>query len=107
MKEISPTEAAVLLDTHSSMRLIDCREEDEYAICYIERAELMPLSSWPSLVHEKLPDKDQTILIYCHHGMRSMSAVETLTRMGYTDVYNLSGGIDRWTVEIDPEMNRY
>lgn len=88
-------------------RLIDVREAEEYAIARIEGAELLPLSEWPAIAAEKLTDRMQPLLIQCHHGGRSARAAEFLLRNGYTDVTNLAGGIDAWSVEIDPSVARY
>lgn len=88
-------------------RLIDVREAEEYAIARIEGAELLPLSEWPAIAAEKLTDRTQPLLIQCHHGGRSARAAEFLLRNGYTDVTNLAGGIDAWSVEIDPSVARY
>ena len=95
------------MESNAKVRLIDCREEDEYAICKIDQAELLPLSNFPNDYPVRLPDKNETILIYCHHGMRSLRAAEYLTQLGYTNVINLQGGIEAWALEVDPNVPRY
>ena len=105
--EISVAEAQRRLAGTHPPRLIDVREEDEYAIARIAGAELLPLSQWPALAAEKLADLAQPLLIQCHHGGRSARAAEFLLRNGFTDVTNLAGGIDAWSVEIDPAVPRY
>ncbi len=105
--EISVQDAKSLLDSGASVRLVDCREADEYAICKIERSELIPLSVFRTEAPAKLQDKTQTILTYCHHGMRSMRAAEFLAALGYKDVFSLHGGIEAWSLEIDPSVPRY
>ena len=52
-------------------------------------------------------DKKQTIVTYCHHGMRSQQAASHLLSMGFEDVHNLQGGIDAWSLHVDPEVPRY
>lgn len=105
--EISVVEAKARLSGPNPPRLIDVREDEEYAIARIDGAELMPLSQWPAIVAEKLTDRAQPLLIQCHHGGRSSRAAEFLLRNGFTDVTNLAGGIDAWAVEIDPSVARY
>ena len=105
--EISVTEAKRRLATPHPPRLIDVREADEYEIARIPGAEFLPLSQWPALAAEKLTDPNEVLLIQCHHGGRSARAAEFLLRNGFTDVTNLAGGIDAWSVEIDPSIPRY
>ena len=105
--EISVTEARTLLFGPNPPRLIDVREEDEYATAHIAGAELLPLSQWPAIAAEKLTDLSQPLLIQCHHGGRSARAAEFLLRNGFTDVTNLAGGIDACPEEIDPSIPRY
>ena len=89
------------------VRLIDVREADEWEICRIAGAELVPLSQWPQLALEKFPIKDEALVMQCHHGGRSARATAWLLGQGYTDVRNLAGGIDAWSTEIDPSVPRY
>lgn len=108
--EITVQEAARLLDTTDSRtqpKLVDVREPDEFEVCKIVAAELLPLSVFVRDFAVKLPDKSQVILLYCHHGMRSLRAAEYLANLGYTGVKSVSGGIDKWSLEIDPEVPRY
>ena len=107
MRLLTPHECKALIESDPDIRLIDCREADEYAICKINEAELIPLSNFPNEYSIKLPDKKATLLIYCHHGMRSQRAAEYLTQLGYTDVIILQGGIEAWSVEIDSSVPRY
>ena len=106
-QEIEPAAAAAWLRSESPPRLIDCREPDEYAIGHIAGAELVPLSQWRDLAPRRLADPGQPVLIYCHHGIRSMHAARLLEAHGHTDARSLAGGIERWSVEIDPSVPRY
>ena len=111
--EISVADAAKLLDgtklpgAAKPPRLIDVREEDEWAVARIAGAELLPLSQWPEIALEKLTDKSQPLLIQCHHGARSARAAEWLLAQGFTDVTNLAGGIDAWSATVDPSVPSY
>jgi adenylyltransferase/sulfurtransferase len=89
------------------LRLIDCREEDEWRICNIEGAELLPLSRFGEEVQGKLADTSQEIAVYCHHGMRSLRATHWLRQKGYAKTQSVAGGIAAWAERIAPEMARY
>ena len=105
--EISVAKASALLNGPNPPRLIDVREPDEWAVAHIAGAELIPLSQWPALVLEKIGGKSQPLLIHCHHGSRSARATAWLLDQGFEKVTNLAGGIDAWSVEIDPSVPRY
>ena len=105
--EISAADAAKLLQSANPPRLIDVREEDEWAVARIVGAELLPLSQWPEIALEKLTDKAQPLLIQCHHGGRSAHAAAWLIEQGFADVTNLAGGIDAWSAEVDAAVPRY
>jgi rhodanese-related sulfurtransferase len=105
--EISVAEAQRRLAGPQPPRLIDVREAEEFEQARIPGAELLPLSQWPALAAEKLTDPAQPLLIHCHHGGRSARAAEFLLRSGFADVTNVAGGIDAWSVEIDPSIPRY
>jgi rhodanese-related sulfurtransferase len=105
--EISVQETSALLESKAPLRLVDVREEDEFAFCKIAGAELLPLSKFVAEFATRLPDQAEKIVLYCHHGMRSMRAAEHLAGLGYTDVKSMAGGIDLWSAEIDPEVPRY
>lgn len=93
-----------------SLRLIDCREQDEFAFNRLEGAELIPLSRFAELAPAKLigDEAEQTpVVIYCHHGMRSLQATHFLRQRGVEECWSLSGGIDAWSLEIDAQVPRY
>jgi rhodanese-related sulfurtransferase len=108
-REVSPEELRDLMKRPGprEFRLIDVREEDEFQICRLEWAELIPLSTLPEQAPRRLVDKDRPLVVYCHHGMRSQHACEWLSRAGYEHVYNLTGGIEAWAERVEPEMRRY
>ena len=107
--EVSPEELHELLQREGprGFRLVDCREEDEFRICRLDWAELIPLGRLPHEAEQRLIDKDKPIVVYCHHGIRSHYACELLRGLGYEFVFNLVGGIDAWADRIDPKMERY
>jgi rhodanese-related sulfurtransferase len=103
---ISVTQLRTKLDAGEKIRLIDVREPLEYDIARIAGAELKPLGQIATWV-TTLPDKSETIVIHCHHGMRSAQACDFLTRQGFENVSNLSGGIDAWSREVDASVPLY
>jgi rhodanese-related sulfurtransferase len=105
--EITVAEAQKLLGDANPPRLIDVRESDEWDVARLPGAELLPLSEWPEITREKLADKTQPLLILCHHGGRSARATEWLLEQGFTNVMNVAGGIDAWSILVDPSVPRY
>jgi len=107
MQEIDVTEAKRRLEQPSPPRLIDVREPDEWEVCHIKGAELLPLSQWPNLIREKLTNPAEPLLIYCHHGSRSARATQFLMLQKFTDATNIAGGIDAWSLDVDSTVARY
>ncbi|HEY1082489.1 MAG TPA: rhodanese-like domain-containing protein [Prosthecobacter sp.] len=107
--EVSVEEVNGLLDAaqETRPRLVDCREEDEWRICRIEGAELVPLSQFGELAAARFTDPDQHVIIYCHHGMRSLRAANWLRQQGFSKAQSMRGGIELWADRIDPGMARY
>lgn len=103
---ITPVELKARLDSGVPLRLIDVRETDEWLLAHLPNAELIPLSQFQTLATRELAT-DETVVLYCHHGMRSARAQGFLKSQGYAGVLNLTGGIDAWAVQIDPAMKRY
>ncbi len=107
LPEITAREASARLASSTPPRLIDVREQEEWAICRLPGAELLPLSQIGALASVRLTDPAQPLLIYCHHGVRSARVAEFLQAKGFSDVTNLGGGIDAWSLEVDPAVPRY
>lgn len=91
----------------ANARLIDCREEDEWQICRLEGAELAPLSRFGEEAKARFTELDERIIVYCHHGMRSLRAASWLRDCGFANAQSMRGGIAAWADQVDPEMPRY
>ena len=104
--EVTPHEVKRRIDSGAALRLIDVREPEEFAICRIEGAELMPMRTVPQRLQE-LDEDGPPLVVYCHHGVRSLSVVDWLRRQGIEQCQSMAGGIDLWSVEIDPAVPRY
>lgn len=85
--------------------LLDVREEWEFQISRLPKAKLIPLRELPQRVSELNPYDE--IVIYCHHGVRSLDAAYLLQQIGFKRISSLIGGIDRWSREIDLSIDRY
>ena len=103
---ITPKELKIRLEKTKNFRLIDVREPDEWAVARLPDAELIPLSQFQQRALEAL-SPEESIVLYCHHGVRSGKAQGFLKAHGFGDVLNLTGGIDAWSVQIDPKVPRY
>jgi rhodanese-related sulfurtransferase len=104
-KEISAFEAANLQAHSNQTVLLDVREDSELEICRIEGALHIPMGQIPNRF-ESLP-KDKKIIIFCHHGMRSMQVLQYLENKGFSQLSNLAGGIDAWSLEVNADIPRY
>jgi rhodanese-related sulfurtransferase len=108
--EITPGELAQALRSNAGgVALIDCREPEEHAAARIGGATLIPMGETASRMSEieDVADEAEHVVVYCHHGVRSLRVVSLLRAAGIDDAVSLAGGIDRWSLEIDPGVPRY
>jgi sulfur-carrier protein adenylyltransferase/sulfurtransferase len=110
--ESKPTVAAVMpkelndeLQHHKKVLLLDVREPHEFEIVHLPGAKLIPLNELPNRVNEL--DSADEIVAYCHTGGRSARATDFLRGIGYKKVRNLEGGVEAWSIEVDPSLPRY
>jgi adenylyltransferase/sulfurtransferase len=105
MKEVTVKELKDLMDTGANFQLIDVREPHEYDICNLG-GELIPQGDIPNNL-EKI-SKDKQVILQCRSGARSGNMVQWLEKNhGFTNLYNLKGGILAWAREIDPSITTY
>lgn len=93
------------LKNNGKLLLVDVREQYEIDICQLKPHIHIPMSSFTQ-EYEKLP-RNEILVIYCHHGIRSKLAVNFLKQQGYNEVFNLEGGIHQWALKIDTSMPQY
>lgn len=105
--QIRPAELKRKLDAGEPVVLLDVRNHDEYAYCRLPDGVLIPLGELAGRVEEVEAPDGALVVVYCHHGVRSLSGAAILAHAGFTDVASLSGGIDAWSVQIDPTVPRY
>ncbi|MBZ5608764.1 MAG: sulfurtransferase [Acidobacteriia bacterium] len=106
--EITPQEVKRRLDGGEKLVLIDVREPVEFQTARIAGAELIPMRTVPAELQrlDALAD-ESTLVVYCHHGMRSLNVVNWLREQGVANCQSMAGGTDRWSLEIDPSVPRY
>lgn len=104
MQTVTPLELAQRLQLSPPV-LLDVREHWEVQLAALPHALHIPMGEISHRWQELPADAD--IVVYCHHGVRSAHVVAFLERVGMSRVYNLAGGIDAWSAEIDPTVARY
>lgn len=103
--EVTPADMKLRLDRGEKLLLVDVREPWEFEICRIPGAKLIPMGSIPANLQAL--DADEDVICYCHHGMRSLDVAVWLRGQGVERAKSLAGGIERWSLEIDPGVQRY
>lgn len=103
--QLGSAELKAWMDEGRMFCLLDVRTDEEAAICSLPDALHIPMNLIP-LRQNELPD-DVPLVVYCHHGIRSLHTAMYLADAGFENLYNLQGGIDAWAAEIDGNMMRY
>jgi rhodanese-related sulfurtransferase len=107
IRQIAPDNLHPFLREHPQAKLLDVREPWEHELAAIGGSTLIPLGALLAEAEEELPDRSVPIVVYCHHGIRSLQGCAILASLGYTDLINLAGGIDRYTRDVDPSVPLY
>ena len=102
--QLSAPELKILVDGGQPIELLDVRTPQECAIAKIEGARLLDQQYHDELLAR---DRDTLMVFQCHHGIRSQSAAQYFHGLGFTNLYNLEGGIDAWSRLVDPSIPRY
>lgn len=106
MRQFSPKQLQEHLETgKDTTLLLDVREPWEFEICHIADSTLIPMGEVPFRAEEL--DKANTIVVICHHGVRSRYVCMYLERAGFENVVNLSGGVEAWARDVAPDMATY
>ncbi len=104
MNEITAKELKALMDAKEDFQLVDVREQKEFDFTNIG-GELIPLNTIPQSL-DKIA-KDKKVVVYCRSGARSANAIQYLEQQGFSDLYNLKGGILAWSDDVDPSVKKY
>lgn len=110
-QKISALELADRLAAGEDIFLLDVREREEYDLCRLDGAVLIPVGMIPTAAGQgnrsRIPT-DKPVVVYCHHGIRSANVANYLyAQAGYTNLFNLEGGIHAWAQQVEPEMATY
>ncbi len=105
IEEISPPALKERLDRGEKPVVLDVREPEEVALASFSGATHIPMGDIPSRLADL--DPQRATVVVCHHGIRSAQVAAYLARMGFERVANLSGGIDAWSLAVDPATPRY
>jgi rhodanese-related sulfurtransferase len=104
---IHPVELKRMLDAGEPVHLVDCREPVEHETARLPGSQLIPLGELAYRHGEVDPPAGALVVVYCHHGVRSLSGAAMLLNAGHPNVASLAGGIDAWSVLVDPAVPRY
>jgi rhodanese-related sulfurtransferase len=110
-REVTPREVRDMRAARRSFVLLDCRLPAEHATARIEGSTLIPLAEverrLDELECEGAEPRSTEIVVHCHHGVRSLRVTNALRAHGFTNVRSMAGGIDLWSIDIDPKVPRY
>lgn len=104
MRQLSVEESKAWLEESGGPQLVDCRRPSEWEIGHLPGAVLIPLDEIADRTGEL--DPGRPVLVYCHHGVRSINAAMILESAGFS-ADSMRGGIDAWSQRIDPTVTRY
>lgn len=103
--EVSPSEVKKRLESGEDLHFVDVREPQEFAITRIAGSRLIPMGSIPAHLSEL--DDDRPVIVFCHHGVRSLQVAHWLRQQGVEQAQSMAGGIDLWSTSVDPSVPRY
>ncbi|HEY1191927.1 MAG TPA: rhodanese-like domain-containing protein [Gemmata sp.] len=103
--QIQPADLKRALDAGVPVVLLDVRQPEEHATCALPNSVLIPLGELAARV-EEVPSDGTPVVVYCHHGVRSLTGAAILRAAGL-EALSLAGGIDRWSQSVDPSVPRY
>ena len=104
--EIDPESVQRMSKGGERFTLVDVREPWEFDAARIEGAKLMPMGDVASRAHQELDPEDH-IVVYCHHGVRSMNVTAWLRQQGFEKAQSMAGGIDAWSRRVDAKVPVY
>jgi rhodanese-related sulfurtransferase len=107
VRELTVEQLAAKLTAAEAVVLLDVRQPEEHAVAALPGSILIPLGELTARVRELDVADGTQLVVYCHHGIRSRSGAAILERFGFGNVVSLAGGIDAWSLRIDPQVPRY
>jgi rhodanese-related sulfurtransferase len=107
VRQINVHDLSKRLTQNEPTHLLDVRQQWEHDTAALPGSQLLPLDQLLDRADELPPTTDAMIVVYCHHGIRSLSGAALLERLGHTNVASLAGGLDAWSLLVDPRVPRY
>ena len=107
IRQISAADVAAQLAAGSPIVLLDVREPAEHQFCHLPNSVLIPLGELANRYEELTVPDGATLVVYCHHGVRSLRAAGFLEHVGFRDVASMAGGTEAWSLTVDPTLPRY
>jgi rhodanese-related sulfurtransferase len=104
IRQLSAPELKALIESGTPFELVDVRTDEERALARINGSRLLDQTYHDALLHR---NRDTPLVFQCHHGIRSQQAAEYFWRQGFRNLSNLQGGIDAWSLLVDPTVTRY
>jgi rhodanese-related sulfurtransferase len=107
IRQVSVRELSALLAANEPVYLLDVRQPWEHELAALPNSMLIPLDQLQNRADEMQAPDNAVVVVYCHHGIRSQSGAAILQRLGFDNVASLAGGIDAWSLHVDPKVPRY
>jgi rhodanese-related sulfurtransferase len=107
VRQINVQDLSAKFTAREPVYLVDVRQPWEHELAALPNSLLVPLNELVGRMDEVRPPQDALVVVYCHHGIRSLSGAALLENAGFKNVASLAGGIDAWSALIDPELPRY
>jgi adenylyltransferase/sulfurtransferase len=107
VQQIRPRDLAKMIANGHPVHFVDVRHPWENEIAALPDSQVIPLKELADRVGEITLPKEAFIVVYCHHGLRSLTGAAILQQAGFTNVVSLAGGIDAWSCEVDPDVPSY
>ena len=107
IKQIYPEQVVEMTQRGEPVYYVDVRQPWENEYCRLPDSVLIPLGELPSRIDEVQPADGALVVVYCHHGVRSLSGAAILQQAGFNNVASLAGGIEAWSLRVDPKTPRY
>jgi rhodanese-related sulfurtransferase len=106
--EVTAQDVKRRVDAGEKLHLIDVREPHEYQQARIDGSRLVPMRSVPATLQQLDADAEEApLIVYCHHGVRSLNVVNWLREQGIEACQSMAGGIDAWSLTVDAGVPRY
>lgn len=106
MQEKTPREVETMINNKPELKIIDVREQWEYDKCHLDNSTHIPMGQIPDSV-DHFDDASEYVIV-CHHGIRSKTVALWLENNGVkSPIYNLTGGLEQWSDDVDPSIEKY